>query len=330
MTLPGVALAVVLASFAAGSLGASGAILLAWPRLRRRLDRKEPGARACRLLALRLAPTAFGLWLSLGVVVPSFLAFEPARDREPVGPAVLGFAAAGLLLVAAAAARLARAARRTFRAAEEWQRRSSPEGLRAGVPVWRLDDALPVAVLAGLRRPRIFIASRILERLDDPQIGALAAHELAHHEGQDNAKRLLANACADPLAWTRTGREISSDWELALEESADARAVCAGAEADDLADALVAVARLHRGGAWLGAHAAAFYRGGGLEKRVKRLLDEPAQPDSRSRRGGRRLWTGVLVAAAVWMVAVIGLARPVHAVIERAVQAGTSANYEPW
>jgi Zn-dependent protease with chaperone function len=202
--------------------------------------------------------------------------------------------------------------------------------MRSGVPLWRLDDSLPLAVLAGLRRPRIFIASGILDRLDDGQIEALAAHELAHHEGRDNVKRLLGNGCADPIAWTRTGREISSDWELALEESADARAVSAGVEAGDLAEALVAVARLHRGGPWLEAPAAAFYRGGGLEKRVKRLLDEPAQPESRRRRGRPRLWTGVLVVAAVWMLAVIGLSRPVHALIERGVQAGTSANYEPW
>jgi hypothetical protein len=30
------------------------------------------------------------------------------------------------------------------------------------------------------------------------------------------------------------------------------------------------------------------------------------------------------------MLALAGFAQPIHAVVERAVQAGTSANYEPW
>jgi beta-lactamase regulating signal transducer with metallopeptidase domain len=197
--------------------------------------------------------------------------------------------------------------------------------------VRRVAGAGPVAVLAGLRRPRIFVASEILDRLQRRQLQALAAHERAHHETRDNARRLLWNACADPVSWSRAGRETSEHWELALEESADNRAVSSGACPDDLAEALLAVARMSPGSQRLEAHASAFYRGGRLEWRVRNLIEGERAPPV-PRRNRLNPWFAALLIAAAWFLAARGLARPLHHAIEQVVQVGTApaANYERW
>jgi Zn-dependent protease with chaperone function len=326
---PFVDLAVLLASFAAGSLGASAAIRLTWPWLRRRLPRLPPEARAGRLLALRLGPTAAGAAFSLGFVLPAFVLFEPVRESEPVGPIVLGLAAAGLLLLGGAAARLLLAAGRTRAAVRDWQGRSEPAGVCAGLPMRRIGGPSPAAVLAGVRRPRLFIASEILDRLEERHLEALAAHERAHHESRDNALRLLWNACADPVSASRAGRESSAQWELALEEAADRSAVSAGASPEDLAEALLAVARFRPRRERLEACASAFDRGGRLERRVRSLLaqETPAPVPTR-----KRLAPWIAALAIAWVLAARGVAQPLHEAIERVVHVGTEsiANYDRW
>jgi Zn-dependent protease with chaperone function len=326
---PLVDLAVVLASFAAGSLTASAASRLAWPWLRRRLSRVPPGARAGRLLALRLGPTAAGAAFSLGFVLPAFVLYEPVRESEPVGPIVLALAAAGVLLLGGAAARVLRASGRTRAAVRDWQSRSEPAGFCAGLPMRRVAGLAPVAVLAGIRRPRLFVASEVFDRLEDRQLEALAAHERAHLDSRDNARRLLWNACADPVSISRAGRETSAQWELALEEAADRRAVSAGADPADLAEALLAVARLWPRRERLEACASAFDRGGRLEWRVRSLLaEEPPAPMPPRRRPAP--WIAALVIA--WVLAARGAAHPLHEAIERIVHVGavSVANYERW
>jgi hypothetical protein len=66
---------------------------------------------------------------------------------------------------------------------------------------------------------------------------------------------------------------MERDWAKAAEEAADDHAArSASARAADLAGALVKVARLASGGALMPLPASAFYDGGGVERRVRRLL----------------------------------------------------------
>jgi Zn-dependent protease with chaperone function len=320
-----VGLAAVLSAYASVSLAAAAGLRLAWPALRRSLGRVAPRGRAACLLALRLAPTAAGLILGAGLVLPAFAAFEPRDTREAIGPIVAVLGGFGLLMLAVPAVQLARVACKTADAVAAWSRLSSTIGIpEAGVPVLRLNTTRPLIALAGVRRPRLFIAAPVLDKLSARHIAAIAAHELAHLSARDNAKRLIWTAVFDPVAWSRAGREMLADWELAVEEAADEQAIAGGSTSRaGLAGALVAAARLAPSGSWPELSMSAFYRSSNLERRVRRLLEEPPAAIPRGSGRGRILGVTLLFLALGWMLSVYELRRPVQSFVELAVRAGT-------
>jgi hypothetical protein len=127
-------------------------------------------------------------------------------------------------------------------------------------------------------------------------------------------KRFLIRACPDLL---RRDTVLDRAWTSAAEEAADARAAGGDrASALELAQALIRVARLAPRARALEV-ASAFYLGGSIESRVRRLV-EPAEslPDP-----SRPLGCVVACTAALGVAALIVFAAPaIHQVMEVAVR----------
>ena len=308
---------VVLATFGAVTLATSEALRLVWPLAKARLAGLEPRPRARCLLFLRVFPAGLGLLAGASVSLPAYLRFEPRDTNEIAGPALLILAAAGLVLACVSAARLLWAAAGTRRLRREWAHSARAVAVPGVVfPVYRLDGTLPVVALTGCRRPTLFIAGAVLDGCAPRLVSAIAAHETGHQRAGDNFQRLLWTASAEPLSFSRAGREMAAAWEIATEEAADDDALSSGTPAIDLAEALLSVARLAPASRWPALPAAAFYRGERLERRVGRLLRSGV---ARSVRTPRRSAAVALLLAALWLFAAEALHHPVHRLVERAV-----------
>ena len=123
---------VAFAAFGAVNLLVSGALWIAWPLAKKRLEALPARPRARWLLALRLSPVALGALASASVALPSFLEFEPRDTTEEPGRALLALSVAGLALTLLAAARMVRAHAKTRRVVEAWTRGSRADPPRGG------------------------------------------------------------------------------------------------------------------------------------------------------------------------------------------------------
>jgi len=264
--------------------------------------RAAPGAAARFLLVLRLFPASFALLLVAGLCAPSYLWLEPEAVAEPTGLACLAAALMGLAVCGLAAARATRALVRTLRYIRQCRKLSREIRLR-GEPeaAWLIDAAAPVAMLAGIARPRLVISASVVAALPAEQLGAVVRHERAHRRSRDNLKRLLLLLAPDLLPFVRGFRNLERAWARMAEWAADDWA--AGGDARRslaLAAALVRVARL-------GSHpptpvlaTALLADGADLPARVDRLL-RPVRPVLRSgrREPVLRATAGLLLAGAL-------------------------------
>ncbi len=284
--------------------------------------RRTPSAaaRARRCLVLRLLPTASALLLALLVAV-AFARHEPPHTGERAGPVLLAAGALGAWLVLVFAWRAVSSLVVTSRLLGEWEKRARPIALPgAPAPARRLDDAFPIVAVVGVLRPRLFLASSVLDRLSASELRAVLDHERAHVDRRDNLKRWLVRSCPD-LPWLgRLADRPRREWEEASEEAADDRATRRnGRVAADLASALVKVASLSPRGARLSVSAVALLSESNLRGRVERLLShDRSLPSSRAP-------IGAIVARftlALTVVAVLVSSSPlraIHALLERIV-----------
>jgi Zn-dependent protease with chaperone function len=276
MRLPLLALACGLASFAAvwalASAVAAAALRAALPA--------DPAAAARRLFLARALPTLAAVAVAVGLAVPAFLLFEPADAVDRPGATLLLLAAAGAGLLLFGLLRGGRAWWSGRRLRGEWLRRGRPVALEgAPAPGCLIEHPFPVVCVVGVLRPRLFLAASVLERLSAGELRATLAHEAAHVAAGDNLKRLLLRLCP-PLSAPSGARRAQEMWQQASEEAADRRAG-GGLE---MASALLAIARMAGPGARLGVPGAAFHTGGPLERRVRRLAEDPAaEPPPASR-----------------------------------------------
>jgi hypothetical protein len=313
----------LLAAFGIGSLGASVLVLAAWRLLGRRISEMRAGARARVLLAMRLFPTAAGLLASLGLTLPAYLVLEPRRAGEIPGVTFWLCALVGITVAGRGIWRLVSTHLATERIVRVWSRQAQPVSLD-GVhcPVYRVETAAPIVALAGSRRPRLFIASSVLDGCEPCLVAAMAAHEVGHWRSADNVKRLMLEGAADPLPLFSSGRRMQEEWESASEESADDDAIASGARPEDLAESLVRVARLaSRSPIPDSAGAAAFYRGEALERRVRRLLAAPARLARQASGLGRTGGLLLLLTASAWLAVTPGVLEPFHQIFEAIVHA---------
>ncbi len=263
-----------LALFGLTSATATLAATLVAPVARRWARGRSARLRAGVLFGLLLAPTALSLLVAFGLFVPAYAAFEPRGGAEGLGAALVLLAGASLIPIAAGAARGWRAYRVTVRLRARWMRM----GVTVQVPSWsapavRVVDPFPVVSVLGIRRPRLFVAGQVLDRLDAAEVGAVIAHEAGHLEAHDNLRSLLLRARMDWLALLPAGRRLAEEWRHAAELAADERSRgCGETTALALASALIRVARLVPAGARLGLSTSSLLDGARVADRVERLL----------------------------------------------------------
>ncbi len=261
------------------------------------------------LFGLKLLPGVGSLAFTLVVFLPAQWRFEPKGADESLGYTLGAFAALGAITIALAARRTLRDGRLTRTLERDWQARASGPRLADGaLPVYCLPDAAPIISLAGVRRPRVFVARPVLDALSADELALSLAHEGAHHDAHDNLKRVLVASSPDLLSFWPTGHRLERRWRMAAEFAADARAVNGSeARAVSLASALLKVARLTPAPSAPPA-GSGFYDGTLLWARIGRLLApgvSPAPPPTISRTwslsiAGMTALAAIAAAEGVW------------------------------
>lgn len=307
------ALIVTLSSFALFTM--AGSALVAWfaPALARRFDRYVPAVRAGLLFRLRMAPAAVGIGVAFGIALPVFLAYEPRESEEGFATTLLVLAGTGLVLFAAGAWRATRAWHSTRIVRNQWESRGRRlEGFDTSLPVFAIDEQFPTVAVVGVMNPALFVAERVLTECTADEVRAMLRHEAAHVTVRDNLKRFLIRACPDAL---RSDGSLDRAWSIAAEEAADAAAVAERpASAVELAEALIRVARLATPRA--PELASAFYLGGSIESRIRRLVGPASAIDAPTPLGCVMLTTGALCFAALVFTA----APVLHQIMETVVR----------
>ena len=135
----------------------------------------------------------------------------------------------------------------------------------------------------------------------------------AHVTVRDNLKRFLIRACPDALS---SRGHLDRAWSIAAEEAADAAAVAERpASAVELAEALIRVARL--AAPRTPELASAFYLGGSIESRIRRLVGPPSALDAPTPLGCVILTTGTLCFAAIVFTTAPALHQVMEAIVSR-------------
>lgn len=211
-----------------------------------RFSRISARAKADLLFLLRVMPVAASVVLSLALIVPSFLLFEPHDSDETITPqlvVIVGLSVAGII---AASARILASWWRTRRLTRQWMRNAEAFDLEGfDLPAYRIEHPFPVLAVIGVLRPRIFAATQVLEALSPDELTAALAHEAGHVASRDNFKRVTMRVCGDMLVLP-LGRDLDRRWLEAAESAADEFASENGGSANtlDLASALVKIGRI--------------------------------------------------------------------------------------
>lgn len=277
-------LALLLALNSVASIAAAGLWrLLAW-----RACSWSAASRARAVFLLRIIPAAAGASIVIILLAPAYLVNEPRATAEVVSLKLAILALASALGLVLAIIRGLGSWRATYRLAADWRSKGELISLPAmPIPTYRITHRFPVIAVVGALRPRLFVASQVLDSLTPEEISAALAHEKGHLATRDNLKRGLLRACRDALLIIPSGRSLDRAWAEASEEAADEFAARAGRKvALDLASALVKIARMVPVGAKPMMPAGAFLLGdketGGVKIRVRRLLELASANDQRS------------------------------------------------
>jgi hypothetical protein len=315
MSVAGLAACVALAVY---SIVSGFAAALLWRRFEATGGSERRGLRPGRVLLKRVFPAMLGVAAAGVLALPCFLAFEP-RHAAPETPGLIasGLALAGLLSVLRGLWRGASDGWATYRLRRQWSSEARPLAIAgAPAPAFAIRHAFPVVSVVGTFRPRLFVAEHVLASLSPDEMQAVLAHEAAHVASRDNLKRLGLRLCPRPL-WSRAARRLEEGWERAAEEAADARVP----NPLDLAAALLKTARLVPAGGRIDVPAAAFHRGGPLERRVRLLVDPVADHGSAAPTSHP---AALAAAAVIGLVTFVLAARPdafvlLYGVLERLV-----------
>jgi hypothetical protein len=314
-----------LATFAVASTIAAGCIGLAWRKLARAT--RQPAVRARALLALRVAPVAFGA-LTSALALLAFVRHEPRATAEVPGLLLIGGAGLGASLILAGLWRAIGRYWNTRHLLRTVERSAAMLDL-PDVPLtaWQVDVPFPLIAVAGIWRSRLLVARSVLAQMPADELEVVMRHELAHARHHDNIAQLLLIATPRPFPLGSWWRQLEHEWRQAVEEAADDFATGTDPTARlCLASALVRVARL--AGAQSGPRLPllAFHEGESIGRRVRRLV-EPGEPISASRSFTRSIVmivsTVMIVSAAVlsFLASWDGFLRGVHDVVEWLINA---------
>jgi Zn-dependent protease with chaperone function len=240
-----------------------------------------PTVRARRLLHLRLVPGVAALAITLLVVVPAFVIFEPPSTGEPIGPVLAVLASLALLQLSVAVITAARSVWLTRRVEREWLRGSSAIDARqsAGLHAFAVQSPSPIVAMVGVFNPKLIASSSVINACSAKEIACIAGHERGHFEARDNLKRWIMASLPDMLRWTAVHHEIVDAWHDAAEDAADDATTGGEAMARaELAALLLKVVRLAPAPLWNAAVVSPFVEQHGLERRVRRLLRPELEP----------------------------------------------------
>jgi hypothetical protein len=309
MTYGALATVAALSSLGGAAIVLSVAAMLLSGLAARGTARYAPRVRAGLLFRLRVLPGAGAAIAGFAIALPTFIAFEPFDTDEPLPRTMIVLASVGLALIVRGVWRGYSAWRSTERIAADWTRSGRRIDLGTSVPVHVVDVPYPLVAVVGIARPALFVAERVLAECPAGEVHAMIAHEIAHIRTFDNARRLLLRVCPDLMGERST---LTRAWKDAAEEAADADV--APGRSLDLAQALIHVARLAPSRP--PALASAFYAGGSIDARVRRLVNPPGYAVVPMMLRG---W--VLAAAAASLAVALILAAPaIHQLMETIVR----------
>lgn len=142
------------------------------------------------------------------------------------------------------------------------------------------------AFTAGLVHPTVYVSANLADSLDFDEMVAVLAHERAHVERRDPLRLSILRFAANVFFWLPALRRMADDLADEMEVAADD--VAAAREPLALASAIVRVAALtppDSARPLAAGGAVGFARDGMLERRVRRLIGEPAAPRTHVTRG---------------------------------------------
>lgn len=325
MSRPFLVFAVILSVYTLTSTLAAGLVTAAWRVGVVNRGSPRAAARANRILMLRLLPASTALSVTLGLLLPAYLAFEPPASFEQVGPWLAGLAGCGALLVAGALVTGARAIVATRRLERSWLGAADPLIVDPPivVPAFAIESCAPLVALVGVWRPTLVTALSVVEACGPEELASIVRHEMGHLHAHDNLKRLLVACAPDLLHLSSVHGEMAAAWHHAAEDAADDQATLGNARARlELAGLLVKVARLAPQRLWTVAAVSPFVDADELDRRVRRLLQDDPPPQ-------RSAWSTAVTGLTVVMGAVAALClssppilRMLHSGVEALVAAG--------
>ena len=249
-----------------------------WRLAGRATDNWTAAVRARLLFSLRILPAVLAFLTVSLLLVPAYLAHEPRHAAETVSFKLALLAIFSATGIAVSVYRGIGTHRATANLTSDWLRQGKPIEI-PGIDIrsYEIRHAFPLIGIVGFLRPRLFIASQVLQVLTPEEISAAVAHENGHLTARDNLKRGLLQACRDALLIIPCGRLLDRSWSEASEEAADENAARQGnGVALDLASALVKIARIIPLGARPTMPAGVFLVGDeetkGIKSRVRRLI----------------------------------------------------------
>lgn len=249
-----------------------------WRVLEGPANRWSARMRARIVFALRVGPPALALFTVIGLVIPAYLVHEPHSTDEVVSSKLGALAFISALGVGLALWRGLKSWLATRRLLRQWLEGAEPIRIAGvNIPAFRIEHPFPIIAVVGSIRPRLFVATRVLESLSEEEMQAAIAHESGHLEARDNLRRILVRACRDMLTIIPCGRSLDHAWTENAEAAADECAASHGSVvALNLASALIEIARMVPAGARPTMPIAAFLLGNetdGVKGRVRHLLD---------------------------------------------------------
>jgi Zn-dependent protease with chaperone function len=137
-----------------------------------------------------------------------------------------------------------------------------------------MDD--PLALTAGLTRPRIYLSKRLLDSLAPAELAAVIGHEQAHRRRRDAVRQLAAEVLTR-LHLAPIRRRLLADLSLACERACDEEAALGSNGRLCVAATLIKVARLNAGRQQPIDTLLSTITGADLEARIEALLQPAAE-----------------------------------------------------
>jgi len=231
-------LAVFLIGATIGALLANAAAWVTWRFGNARLLH-SPGL----LFSIRVFPFAFGVILTVGFALPSFLLLEPTRSVETPEPYLIALASLALMAIVFLAGRCGRLLFHSRKIVKRWLREAELLPFSLSIPVYQVRTSKSLIAVVGILRPMVFVGKVAIASLSPEELQAAIAHELAHVRSLDNLKRLVLKVTRLPHFFAALAK-LDFVWSASSELSADASALRQGTSALELSSAIVKVGRL--------------------------------------------------------------------------------------